>query len=549
MSSLSSRTPLPHQQRVVNHLVDNSHRGLICAHDVGTGKTYTAISCMHALLQQYPDMQCIVLLSLSIKAQFQQETLTFLTPDLHTRVHFYTYQYFVNLYNKQNEEIKQILPNSFLIIDEAHNLRTEIVQEANQGSRAATILRASMHAQKILLLTATMIYNTPYDAYNLIAMIDKIPPEQQLGKLQFQEAYVKYKADFEALIKCKISYHTYSVSVHHEVNNNQTSDFPRLIHAPNVALEMSQSYYEKYKAIEQKNFDTSVLASFNPEIEKFGTSYESDDSYACILRQACNAIEGEESPKFKYLKEFLVEKVAQGEKCIVFTNWRPAGIDLMKMSLMDTDIWNQIAIIHGDIDANQRDLNVKQYNNDELKVLLITTKAGGEGLNLLGTRHVVLFEPNWNKATDDQLIGRAVRCHSHSRLPADQRTVTVHRLIMKKPANTIRGKSIDEEMLKVAYEKKDPMNQSFVNMLKQHSIESTASLLSSTSTECNVCSKRGVISLQSHKFKECNRKKRKIEEEQLIKVRTKVNKKSKVDVPTNQVNDENHAWLCSVFSE
>jgi SNF2 family DNA or RNA helicase len=36
--------------------------------------------------------------------------------------------------------------------------------------------------------------------------------------------------------------------------------------------------------------------------------------------------------------------------------------------------------------------------------MLLSTRAGGVGLNLTGANHLVLWEPDWNPATDDQVI-------------------------------------------------------------------------------------------------------------------------------------------------
>ena len=42
-------------------------------------------------------------------------------------------------------------------------------------------------------------------------------------------------------------------------------------------------------------------------------------------------------------------------------------------------------------------------------ILLLSTKAGGVGLNLTGANRMVLLEPDWNPATDTQAMGRIWR--------------------------------------------------------------------------------------------------------------------------------------------
>ena len=70
---------------------------------------------------------------------------------------------------------------------------------------------------------------------------------------------------------------------------------------------------------------------------------------------------------------------------------------------------------------------VARYNNDGLDVLFIS-KAGGEGLDLKGTRQMILMESGWNENTERQVVGRGARFRSHSHLPTDQQDVVIYRL-------------------------------------------------------------------------------------------------------------------------
>ena len=62
--------------------------------------------------------------------------------------------------------------------------------------------------------------------------------------------------------------------------------------------------------------------------------------------------------------------------------------------------------------------------------MLLTTKVGGLGVNLTGANRVVIYDPDWNPATDTQARERAWRI-------GQQSTVTVYRLIT---AGTIEEK-------------------------------------------------------------------------------------------------------------
>ena len=77
-------------------------------------------------------------------------------------------------------------------------------------------------------------------------------------------------------------------------------------------------------------------------------------------------------------------------------------------------------------------------------------KAGGEGLDLKGTRYVILLEKSWNRPNEEQIIGRAVRYKSHTHLPKEEQKVDVYHLIITKPPASARDKTdIDSFLEKV----------------------------------------------------------------------------------------------------
>jgi DNA repair and recombination RAD54-like protein len=78
--------------------------------------------------------------------------------------------------------------------------------------------------------------------------------------------------------------------------------------------------------------------------------------------------------------------------------------------------WSHLRI-DGSVPPDKRVKLVKLYNHGInsistpplFDVMLLSTKAGGVGLNLVGANHLVLFEPDWNPAIDAQAMGRVYR--------------------------------------------------------------------------------------------------------------------------------------------
>jgi DNA excision repair protein ERCC-6 len=79
--------------------------------------------------------------------------------------------------------------------------------------------------------------------------------------------------------------------------------------------------------------------------------------------------------------------------------------------------------IDGDTEISSRESICQQFNNDpSIFCCLLTTKVGGFGLNLTGANRVVILDPDWNPANDNQAVDRVCRI-------GQKRDVIVYRLV------------------------------------------------------------------------------------------------------------------------
>ena len=88
--------------------------------------------------------------------------------------------------------------------------------------------------------------------------------------------------------------------------------------------------------------------------------------------------------------------------------------------------------LDGATSIKQRANLVEQFQSGEVPIFLISLQAGGVGLNLTAANHVILLDPWWNPAIEQQAIDRAYRI-------GQQRDVTIHHLIA---CNTIEEKIV-----------------------------------------------------------------------------------------------------------
>ncbi len=102
-------------------------------------------------------------------------------------------------------------------------------------------------------------------------------------------------------------------------------------------------------------------------------------------------------------------------------------------------------IITGDTDGKERLRLADDFNTkDDLKVLLVSLKAGGVGLNLIGADTVIHLDPWWNPQVENQASDRVHRI-------GQKNAVTILRLIMKD--------TVEEKVLNLQNEKKDLYNE------------------------------------------------------------------------------------------
>ena len=116
----------------------------------------------------------------------------------------------------------------------------------------------------------------------------------------------------------------------------------------------------------------------------------------------------EQSGKLTRLVEMLEEVIAKDEKALIFTQYARMGA-ILEDHLLER-LGRGTLFLSGKDDADKRDAKVQQFQNDpRFPFFILTTKAGGTGLNLTKANHVFHFDRWWNPAVEDQATDRAHR--------------------------------------------------------------------------------------------------------------------------------------------
>ncbi|SDC54466.1 DEAD/DEAH box helicase [Rhodococcus tukisamuensis] len=129
------------------------------------------------------------------------------------------------------------------------------------------------------------------------------------------------------------------------------------------------------------------------------------------------------SGKFDRATEMLAEIVADGDRALVFTQYRGMG-ELLSTHLTAELGAGTIPFLHGGLSVERRDRLVDDFQTgpDAAPVLILSLRAAGFGLNLTRASHVLHYDRWWNPAVEAQATDRAHRI-------GQRRTVNVYTLV------------------------------------------------------------------------------------------------------------------------
>ncbi len=178
---------------------------------------------------------------------------------------------------------------------------------------------------------------------------------------------------------------------------------------------------------EQKTLYTAELKRARQLILGLKTNQQLNDQRFNILtsllrlRQICchpalvdGTLREAESAKLAALEDLLEPLMEEGHKVLVFSQF-VTMLDLLRDRVTQRD-WPHFYLAG---DTENRGALVKQFQSAEGgAVFLISLKAGGFGLNLTAASYVVLFDPWWNPAVENQAIDRTHRIGQTSKVMA-----------------------------------------------------------------------------------------------------------------------------------
>lgn len=313
---------------------------------------------------------------------------------------------------RNDEELKEVQFN-YLIIDEGQYIKN-VKAKKTQSVK-------SLNAFHKFALTGTPIENNVYDLWSLFDYImpDYLPPVSSFKDATNDDSYLEKLAKKIAPFILR--------RTKQEVLTDLPSKFERVITAE-LTVEQNK-IYDAYvlKAKDALNSDNKLIAFL---------------SIITRLRQICvdpktfiDNYEGT-SGKIETLMEIVNEYIANNHRILIFSQFVSA-LEIIEQKMQANKI--NYYKLTGQTKAKDRIDLANRFNNDEnIKVFLISLKAGGTGLNLIGADTIIHLDPWWNVASENQATDRTHRI-------GQTKNVEVIKLICR---NTIEQRVIELQNLK-----------------------------------------------------------------------------------------------------
>lgn len=127
------------------------------------------------------------------------------------------------------------------------------------------------------------------------------------------------------------------------------------------------------------------------------------------------------SGKVEALMELIDTAIETDQRMLVFTQYRAFGSILQPY--LEQRLGEDVPFLHGGVSKTARDKMVARFQQDDgPRVMILSLKAGGTGLNLTAASMVVHMDRWWNPAVENQATDRAFRI-------GQQRNVNVYKMI------------------------------------------------------------------------------------------------------------------------
>ncbi len=410
--------------------LDNYGFGGILADDMGLGKTIQILAVISYYIENNKNPKpSIVVCPSSLSLNWKNEISKF-APYIQTIVihgnseerckqieKINKYNLIITSYDLLKRDIdiyKKLKPEfKYIIADEAQYIKNNNTQNA----QAIKIIKAETR----FALTGTPIENSLSELWSIF---DFIMPGYLFNYRKFKEIYempIVRDNDTVAIKKLKTMIEPFVL---------RRTKKEVLTELPDKSISILNNEMQEEQLEIYKSYLAEAKKEVKQELKENGFEKSQIKILALLmrLRQICchpslfiSNYEGESS-KLNQCIELVKEAVLSGHKILLFSGYS-SMLEIIEKELKNENI--SYFKLTGQTNVRDRINLVDEFNsNEQIKVFLISLKAGGTGLNLIGADMVIHYDPWWNLSAENQATDRTYRI-------GQKKNVQVYKLITK----------------------------------------------------------------------------------------------------------------------
>ncbi|KPE51170.1 DEAD/DEAH box helicase [Chryseobacterium indologenes] len=387
--------------------LDEFNFGGCLADDMGLGKTIQIIAFILAQREKRGFKTHLIVVPTSLLFNWQEEIRKF-APTLKVLVHYGSdrakttdhmtdYDIVLTSYGMMLSDIRFLKNFDFscIFLDESQTIKNP----DSERYKAARLLQS----RNRFVLTGTPVENNTFDLYSQLSFAC---PGLLGSKQYFKDIYAVPIDKFEYSKRAMELQKKIQPFILRRTKKQVAKELPEKTEMV-IYCEMNSEQRKIYDAYERE-LREFIAANDDDELNKNSMHVLTG---LTRLRQICNSpillkegYSGEHSVKTEILME-QIESKSKDHKILVFSQFVEM-LDLLKTELEERNI--SFEYLTGQ--TKNRGKAVKNFQEKEnVRVFLISLKAGGVGLNLTEADYIYLVDPWWNPAAENQAIDRSYR--------------------------------------------------------------------------------------------------------------------------------------------
>lgn len=386
--------------------------GGILADDMGLGKTVQVITFILHRIEKKAKKPILVVVPTSLIFNWKNEIEKF-APDINYLLHYGTdrstdhkklkaVQLIITSYGLMHNDLEllQKITFDYVILDESQAIKNA----ATSRFKSAISLKSTNR----LAMTGTPIENNTFELY---AQMHFTNPGFLGSAQSFKQTYstpIDKYGDKEAAGELQKLTNPFILRRTKEIVAKELPPKTEDV----IYCEMAPDQRKIYDA-----YRNQMRLQILDKIEEDGVNQSKLEVLQALtkLRQVCDSpalLSGDEESyegsavKLDILLEHIKEKTSN-HKILIFSQFVKM-LQLIKDRLEENEL--SYDYLDGSSTSKQRESSVANFqDNKDIRVFLISLKAGGTGLNLTAADYVYVVDPWWNPAVENQAIDRCYR--------------------------------------------------------------------------------------------------------------------------------------------